>query len=762
MRVSILYQSLYAKISFAIVGIIFLSAVVFSVANAYPPGGVYGKAAYRGYFTNVQDYYGNFVLPIISNDQAIPATTVNSVSEFISLLRNANGSGDSNRVTGSAFIVYTMLGRNGANYSRIVSESDWTDLTNRMNDRESKGKIKWSGNVTNCTNSFYQYSNDAAYFDECKDESGIRFYNDDNTIAYMLLRHCANPMGDTTGLPDKPADVPKPTVTGSAGNGQAKNCKPMTIDVTPGSDANGPIPVKVSIGANDLGTYSAPATIDVTKDYTTGDSYTVNFTETRSWISDYTPVTDPKNGAIISWTPVYSSPRSSTASIGPCYDYSLTPTVDLNGQTTIESGGGARINNSVLNGPDSSVQYGPTKSPNVDWRLTRMIFKPNTTLAPSDTNARTNDAAPCDAFTSSGRTACDIVQENTAMVFPVGTSNYVPIYDYLAAADLATGTQVCFSVGVSKPTETDTPSWRHSELRCLIVSKKPKFQVHGSDVLVGGQIESGLSTVTTGSGTKTYGSWVEYGALAIGSINGFASGSGLNNGGVPSQSSWSNLTFANIDNNGSPSYGVYAFPPRAASLVAQFTAATPIGAANSNIGSMNSGTYSSTNLTINASTIGQDPTGKGKAIVIIDSGTVTINGDITYSGPGGSDMFSNLSQVPQLIIIANAINISGTTQNIDAWLMTTGTTGAVNTCSDVIVTADLTSSMCSNVLHINGPVVTSHLYLRRTAGADDGNRAGDPSEIFNLRADAYTWAHGQSSSAGKVRTVYTSELPPRF
>jgi hypothetical protein len=766
MRLFHIFYLLRRKLFFIPLGVIVLSVSIFTVAHAYPPGGVFGRAEFHGYFTNQVSYYGQNILPQIGNGQALPSVgpnSVNSVQEFLRVLKNANASGDNLRTTGSAFIVYTMLGRNGANYSRIVSNADWQDLRNRLNDRAANGKIAWQGDVVNCTNSFWQNDNDAGYYDECKNEPGIRFYNDNGTLAYELLRRCANPMGDVSGLPNKPPDKPKPPVNPGPGSGNAYGCKPMLVKVYPGRDARGQyVPVNVRTIVRNLGTYSAPATINITSDHTTGTTYTVYFQETTWWVSNYTPVKDPNNGAIIRWDPVYSPPRSWTDSIGPCYDYSLTPLVDLNGQTTIESGGTGRINNSVINGADASVQYGPTKSPAVDWRLTRMIFQPNTTLSGGDTSARTTNSDPCGAFSGAGRTACDVVQEDPSRVFPVGTSTFTPIYNYIAATNLATGTQVCFTVGVSRPTEDPTPVWRHSALRCFIVSKKPKFQVHGGDVRVGGNIETGLSTVTSGTSTKTYGSWVEYGALAVGSSNGFASGSGLNNGGVPAPSAWNNLTFANIDNNGTPSYGYYAFPPRLASLIAQFTGSTPLGTANSNVGSMSSGTYSATNLTIGATSIGQDAGGRGKSIIIVASGTVTINGDITYTGAGGSGTFTNLSQIPQLVIVANAINITGATKNIDAWLMTTGAMGGVNTCSDAGTTAALTSDICSNVLHINGPVVTNHLYLRRTAGADDGDRSGDPAEVFNLRADAYTWARAQSSDAGKAQTVYTSELPPRF
>jgi hypothetical protein len=114
------------------------------------------------------------------------------------------------------------------------------------------------------------------------------------------------------------------------------------------------------------------------------------------------------------------------------------------------------------------------------------------------------------------------------------------------------------------------------------------------------------------------------------------------------------------------------------------------------------------------------------------------------------------------VIIAKDIGIVSTVKNVDAWLLTTLAGGAINTCSDVPLNAALNSNKCKDVLTVNGPVVTQHLHLRRTAGSDSVAAAGSPAEVFNLRPDAYMWAYARASQAGKAQTVYSVELPPRF
>jgi hypothetical protein len=188
--------------------------------------------------------------------------------------------------------------------------------------------------------------------------------------------------------------------------------------------------------------------------------------------------------------------------------------------------------------------------------------------------------------------------------------------------------------------------------------------------------------------------------------------------------------------------------------------AAPVLSGNRSLDSVPSGTYTTDitgNLGINASVI--DP---GKTIVIVATGTVTIKGDITYNdGP-----YASVEEIPQVVIKAAEIRIQGSVGNIDAWLIatTSGSSGKINTCSDVLPeNKELTDALCNNPLRINGPVVTDMLYLRRTAGSA-GSRAAldEPAEIFNLRADAYMWGSGYGTGNSKVQTVYTKELPPRF
>lgn len=731
-----------------------VSAAVNSGCAGQP--GWYGRGCGIGYFYNHLDAWnGSDVLM-----GGIPNITTKQ--SFIDTIYGHLTSGDPQRITAAQFIILSMLGNNGG-VAKSVSTSQYDDWKARVN---SSNVIMQIDNVPfDCgiANSYYQYNYDDIAAGTSTAQEGCGKLNDmidfyaNGQLVYRIRVACANPLGQLPGLPqasqwtisatstvNQPTAKPGDTLQWTH---QVHNNGPDATDQTVysqlvlGGFTNG---WSGAVAGGNVGAGAGVGVIRTIPDYAT---YTVGQNDVGNRLCEYVQFNPAGNGG--------GSRAGSPSCVDVPYSYNLTPNVSLNGQTTVEAGGAASVSDTVMNG-------GATKSKNTDWRLTRMVFSPGTTLSAADLAARTDNSAPCVSFTATGRTACDVVQEDPAKVFQVGT-NTAPLYNYTADAGFAVGTQICFAVSISPPTQDPQPSWRHSKLGCLTVSKKPKVQVRGGDLRSGGSVETGLSLVNG----KTYGSWVEYGALSVGSNTGLASGSGLNNGGSTSPTDWNKLTFANVDNTGAPSYGSYApshavMSPYFASLTSQFTAATPKGTATSTLDSLPSGTYSTGTLTINASTIGQDGSGNGKSIVILASGTVTIAGDIAYSGPGAGNSFTGINQIPQVVIVANAINITGTVHNIDAWLMTTGSAGYINTCSDVPVSAPLDATTCSNTLVVNGPVATAHLYLRRTAGADDASRVGDPAETLNLRADAYLSQHARASTAGKAETVYTTELPPRF
>ncbi|HEX7484305.1 MAG TPA: hypothetical protein VF281_04070 [Candidatus Saccharimonadales bacterium] len=440
------------------------------------------------------------------------------------------------------------------------------------------------------------------------------------------------------------------------------------------------------------------------------------------------------------------------------YNYDLTPGVSgPNGVTTV----GAPIptvtptvNNSLPGSPSKTTDSMPT-----EWQLKRIEVAPGGSIPMTQ---QENGSVPCAHY---GNNCID--KGSGTRVFPAGGTTLALLNDETVGPNTPVGTRICYTLSVRPyqqiAYQPANNNWRHSVPVCVTVSKQPKVQVWGGDLRTRGNIETGTTTVNDNGTNKLFGSWVEYGGFSVGSNSRFASGSGLNNGNtnIANMDAWHKLTFANTD-NGISKYGGFTLPSNLPPLAEQFVNATSSGQPASDLGSLESGVYTTNaaNFTVGNSTVGQ--TGNlGKVIVVVSTGTITIDGNIIYKGNGSSDTFNNVEQLPQVIIIAKNINITNATTQIDAWLLTT-IDGSINTCSDRPLNAPLNSTVCNNLLTVNGAVATSHLHLRRTAGSEDAARAGNPAEIFNLRADTLLWSYARSSASDKAQTVYSKELPPRF
>ncbi|MEI7689622.1 MAG: hypothetical protein WCI79_01495 [Candidatus Saccharibacteria bacterium] len=302
------------------------------------------------------------------------------------------------------------------------------------------------------------------------------------------------------------------------------------------------------------------------------------------------------------------------------------------------------------------------------------------------------------------------------------------------------GDKVCYTLRVNPASEGS--SLVDSTPACLIIVKKPKVQIWGGDLWAGGAITASTSVF----GGKTFGSWIEYGIFATQSVDGAASAaaySGLGFGDTFCKASKLSFTNVNCATSGVDGYSSsHTLSDVAASFPGGITTVSPITAQ-----SLASGTYAVGDVTLKASELPQS-----RSVIINSSGTVTIIGDQTYQG--GS--YDSIDKIPQLVIIAAGdINIYADVTQIDAWLVANG--GVINTCSDVPISVPLNSIICKNKLVVNGPISAQKLYLRRTFG--DGKSSA---ETFNLRADALVWAANRATVSNGVRTVYSTELPPRF
>lgn len=429
-----------------------------------------------------------------------------------------------------------------------------------------------------------------------------------------------------------------------------------------------------------------------------------------------------------------------------CYrgtDFHLTPSISTNPNNAVTAGGTVTATGVVSNA-------GPTPSTDVEWRMSQF------TVPSGNPPAGGQSSQDPVAFFARGTTTVD----SGTGAFPLGPTSYPRL---VTIADLPIGTKVCFAMSV-RPYDQSTSNWYHSNPSCVVVSKRPMVQILGGDLRVGVAFAGSLTpsasniqtSVTIKSG-KSYGSWGEYGLIASGTITGTASGSAYSNG-LPCTTGCAinNMSFANETST----IGKYTPTTNIPDVASSFavTGSTPQFSSLADA-SLQRVETSSTDITITGGTLQ-----KGQWLVInAPTKTVTIIGDINYA----NTPLAGIGDIPQLVIIANQINIEGSVKNIDAWLIASGSTGTVNTCTKsgatTITTATkLTKDLCQNPLVINGPVMAKKLYLLRTAGADTAAQIGIPAEVINLRPDAYLWGTYQSTKSARLETTYTQELPPRF
>lgn len=467
------------------------------------------------------------------------------------------------------------------------------------------------------------------------------------------------------------------------------------------------------------------------------------------------------------------------------YRYSLTPATATDLSGSVESESVIQITPSVQNS-------GPTKSKDTQWQVTRVIVSPSTAI-PNE-GGGSSAAAPCGTYFQPASGSCATIASGSSVFNANGanlggaalssaTTTMPSVTD--TVGDYPVGTKICYGLSVT-PRSDSSNDWQHSRLTCLTVSVSPKLQIWGGDLIVGRSVDgSGLDAtafVQTSLSRKlqagefvTYGSWTEYGVFAPSSIQGMSSQSSLNSGSTLSPSERSRLTFANLQEdsttcNGSP-FGCYemsggTIPPVGGQFAAESSTPATFSLAGIDKNKVYGPSGALPSITINGGNLGPNEW----LVLNFPNQTVTIDGNLTYDS---TTPLTALAQIPQLIIIAKEINIAASVTQIDAWLVASG---SITTCSDkgtasqldgtsLISPPDaykLTSNDCNQPLTINGPVMASKLYLRRTGGSGTGLASGDPAEIINLRPDAYLWAKQYVSQDFRIRTVLLDELPPRF
>lgn len=820
--------------------------------STHTPGS--GKEA-----TVVLPHYGGYA-------DALPIPVVNSKETLYQFLVDTNSSADSQRRTGSAYIVCTMLGQTSANdcmnkgyinsNRSVASQSAWNVLHKSLVENTNvvfhSFDIAYSGTFRNTM--WDPEENDVYSYDktETTTRSTIVLSNAAGTIDYYrIFRACANPVGSLGGLPvatwsaepKVQANIEDGATTGEVGSGGGD----VTINAAVGQIVHWNNIVRFANGSGAIlysgeksgswGGTSGPKSIS-------GD-------DTTNWFN-YTILASDAGKTYCSWTSISSSSpggpaaasKSACVYIAPNWNITATSTIN---KTTAAPGDRIIWTHNLKNdGPSNTTDriYSRLNINGIsEWNGSDMagayteggqgigIIRNITDYSIYDVLQRDVGNTLCeqiqyrrmdDLSSGAGNNACveipysynltPIVSINPGNVIEDGSSftvtptikndgatkskpsswSLVELITYPSGAVKSTmtagsGNNITFDQNSTKTVVTLTPtasgeagtkycyilsaSPRSGDPRsgdddgvvsaqaCITIGKKPKVQITGGNLSAGGLV----NTSTSIKNSRMFGSWTEYGVFAVGSISGMASGSAFASAtGLAGYSvcNYSTLSFTNVKTGASTcsgntgTIGNYVGANTTTSVASSFPGGNTINDSSVSANSLMSGKgiyigNKTGDLTLSSSTLSAS-----KSVILKVSGTVTITGDQFYE----NKTYTNAAELPQLIIIANNINIADNVANIDAWLIANN--GNINTCSNF--SGNLTINKCAQKLTINGPTSAKKLLLYRTAGSGTGVNSGDPAEVFNLRADTYLWSAAYAKMNNKIQSVYTTELPPRF
>ncbi|HSX30226.1 MAG TPA: hypothetical protein VLE73_06745 [Candidatus Saccharimonadales bacterium] len=709
-----------------LIGICSAFAVGYGAAgHAFPAAGMYGRGEYNGYFTNVNDTNGTYVLPNQFGGEAYPSS-INSATEFINFIRGTEGlGGNAQQRTGAAFLIQTMI---GSSRNRPPTGAEVNEWIRRVNAAQAAGRITWRTNYSYCINSFYQgprgggSPNDDAFFDDCGTQPAMVFRDASGNVAYAIKWLCSNPVGNVRPIPDDlnfnmggsaavndSTPIPGQTITFTYrvvdnGPGASTAITAWGINTLTGAVTRGPVGLGIFSSAGQAKFFSETYTVPLSA--VPGDRICRN--------PRYTPNTEDggvENGASVCAVVQYS--------------FTLRPaiTATVNG-APLPAGSVAEVGD-TLQFTYSIVNTGLTESTNAScFRYGKDIDGYHTVPTPEDSTAgwASFDPAECPrVFPKSSTTPITSANETFAIL--PGNVNR----------------SICRQLVVNPATFGGGPDTFES---CVQVGAKPYFRAYKGDVSAG----NGFPTTCTTSNSSIVawnkenpsfsGAGTQYAAYAMNRVHDFATAYGNTAGAVPGTS----LAFANTTAVGASIFGgLFGSLPCVPDYYARRTLTTTQPLPSGNLPSLPNGLRSFT--ATGPITVHGNVTPGQQSVIYVD-GDVLIDGDITYAGSW------NINNMPLLqLVVRGNIYISENVTQLDGIYIaqpSTATNGIIFTCANpglpgipVATTDPLVFSRCRNTLTINGSFIARQVQLLRTRGtlsqssSLEAPAGGNIAEVFN-------------------------------
>ena len=147
--------------------------------------------------------------------------------------------------------------------------------------------------------------------------------------------------------------------------------------------------------------------------------------------------------------------------------------------------------------------------------------------------------------------------------------------------------------------------------------------------------------------------------------------------------------------------------------------------------------------------------------IIQVNGTLYINQNFRYGNTSELEntTYGDITEIPQVIFIADDIKVSPDVTHLDAWLVAKNN---IDTCYPG-GGAKVSISNCDSQLTVTGPVIAKTLSLNRTYGGAGGvMNNSQPAEIFQLSPATYLWGYAQTQRYSQAITTFQRELPTRY
>jgi hypothetical protein len=732
-----------------------------AMTEAFPAGGMYGRAEHHGYFTNAFSTEGTFLLPKVydGDTNAIPAS-LNNATELINFMKGSSGlGGDAQRRTGASFIMQTMIGTARNRPPTAAQIAEWEG---RVRAAERQGRIDWYVSYSFCINSHYLGPggiNDDAWMDDCQTNTAIVFRDSSGRIVYVIKRACGNPVGNISPIPD---DIDF-TITGRSTVNNASPEPGDTIQFRHFLRNAGP--------SNTGSTAIWWAASDTRSGALTGgpaSSGTYNAGQEKNVANeDYTvPAGTPAGTSIcrrIGWDPVNESGTHDGRGAPVCavvrLDFGLTPAinVEINDAVVGATGSVAEVGDKI-EFIYSVNNTGTTQSSSTNCTIYG-LSRPGYYAVPG-----TPDSSSDAGYVQPGH--------GCPRTFPASTNTVLvtePVDPVPASSQNRT---ICRSLFITPATVAG--GTRSTEV-CVAIASKPYLRVYGGDVSAGNGQSTPAGTCTSNNAAAVVswnkessgafaGAGAQFAVMALNQIFDYASALG-NSGGAPAGSG---LAFANTTVSGGRFGGGFGSLPCISDYFAGKPATTTPFTSGTNLSSLSTGYYATTGAGPFRISGNINP---NQRTVLYVTGDVLIDNNITYTGSWNS------ANVPlfQLVVSGN-IYISRTVTQLDGVYIAQrngSSGGTMYTCANTTfpaVSAIEPSSgsvyaNCSTRLTINGAFVANQVRFLRSAGTLRQSNAGEAktstniAEIFNYNP-ALWMAQPPALPGGSNEYDAITSLPP--